>query len=1331
MPTLGDIARQANAPPDRPETSPQKRTAPTLGDIARQATAPPPDKQPAPPPDEQPPELLRRPEEEPPPPPPRRTGEVAGAVVGQRGFIGPYRTGYRFGEEGEPQPGPYAEGYEFPDPNAVREPTWGESAALTAARVVPPIAAAAVTTPFLSPVGGTLAAGLAGTAGDIAAQRYERAHGLRKEVRPYESIVTGGTAMFPGAELAPGTSLATRAATRAAEGATINLASDVARSELEGRPMTVGDVARSVTMGGGFGGITGAGEHGLHYVLRRPETPAFDIRPVEEQFPVGSDIHYDNAITGQRERGTVSEHWTNPETGETHAVTRDLDGTPVIAHEPEHAPQMVTKPGETIEGGAPPVPPGHARFYHAGADPAVGGRRWVHPDEQYVRNFRPGADVYYTDIPESSPLLRKTFDDSGTGMTAPYVPFEMPEELTPTLRPVRPPAPEPIRGVPAETSVEGRPAPKEVAEAPKPPAEGEQLSFETPSYQAVPKVEAPKPPLERAEPTPEPGRFEQPSFQRVPGLHEAAYGEKVTPARPRDPERLAGEIDAVDREYAHLPEESRNVLKQVKLDQAEDTAWRARETQPVQRTMDLADELVFDPEVAAKKARGETWKAEEMHAAGSHIADILDDMQALAEHVRANPDDLAAQLRLKKKQTELILSVGSFEGAKAETGRALNILKYQMTALRKGDPGLIKAALKLGAKADDILNIMRLPTDAEKMKALMALRKPSRWEIARSYWMSNLLSGPKTLIRNTIGNTVPPVLDILTTPIAAGIEHVRGVPLAERTVFAGEVRQKLRATGLFGTEKIGGMQFGLREAIRQASEVFQQGFGRSASWETLPPVSWADAMFPNAPHAVRRVLDYPARALAATDTAFRTLNYHMDIYGGAYAQAKRELGLQATRAALEQRMTDIISRPADHPEIFANAEKNAERRVYQEKGKFGQWLAQGKDIGGMGYVVPFVKTPAAIVRQGMQLTPLGFAKWTHGLEPTARMSAQIRGEAAFGSLLMSGLALGVATGQIKLHGAGPQDPVERDKFYNEGHRPNSVEILGHDFGYSVLGPLAQPISLVANYFDAYQDAVAKGDSKTAFQIAEEAAGHGTALAVKSIRDQSFVRGLSELNNVLSDPEHFWARFTGQLAAGFIPYSGAVRSVTQATDPVLRKPETPQEYVQTGLPPFVQRGLGLEPVPPRLRATGEPIEMEQAGGAWGRALLPTDVSTVQSSPVQQELDKHGVRLTFPEGQVKVKVGGGKKSEPLSREDETTVAMAKGQATMAALDALITQPSYQKADERVQGKQLQHTIDTMRAIVQRRAAAALMAKRPLSVDDLMPPVVRKGAPAAAAH
>ena len=64
----------------------------------------------------------------------------------------------------------------------------------------------------------------------------------------------------------------------------------------------------------------------------------------------------------------------------------------------------------------PPVPPGHARFYHGGV-PGDGGKRWFSPSYEYARGYAEksagGKLVFYLDLPESSPLLSKAFDDTG------------------------------------------------------------------------------------------------------------------------------------------------------------------------------------------------------------------------------------------------------------------------------------------------------------------------------------------------------------------------------------------------------------------------------------------------------------------------------------------------------------------------------------------------------------------------------------------------------------------------------------------------------------------------------------------------------------------------------------------------------------------------------------------------------------------------------------------------------------------------------------------------------------------------------------------------------
>lgn len=76
----------------------------------------------------------------------------------------------------------------------------------------------------------------------------------------------------------------------------------------------------------------------------------------------------------------------------------------------------------------PPVKQGFVRFFHGGDNPRSGGGRWVAQDENYARNYRPGQSVHYVDIPENSPLLKKSFDDTGTSQKASYVHFEAPEE---------------------------------------------------------------------------------------------------------------------------------------------------------------------------------------------------------------------------------------------------------------------------------------------------------------------------------------------------------------------------------------------------------------------------------------------------------------------------------------------------------------------------------------------------------------------------------------------------------------------------------------------------------------------------------------------------------------------------------------------------------------------------------------------------------------------------------------------------------------------------------------------------------------------------------------
>jgi hypothetical protein len=89
-----------------------------------------------------------------------------------------------------------------------------------------------------------------------------------------------------------------------------------------------------------------------------------------------------------------------------------------------------------------PAPkPGFTRFYHGGVD-YQGGPRWLSPDKAYAEGYAaksPGAKVFYVDVPEGHPGLKKSFDDEGTSMKAPYVSWEAPEDIARQMKPVAAP----------------------------------------------------------------------------------------------------------------------------------------------------------------------------------------------------------------------------------------------------------------------------------------------------------------------------------------------------------------------------------------------------------------------------------------------------------------------------------------------------------------------------------------------------------------------------------------------------------------------------------------------------------------------------------------------------------------------------------------------------------------------------------------------------------------------------------------------------------------------------------------------------------------------------
>lgn len=130
--------------------------------------------------------------------------------------------------------------------------------------------------------------------------------------------------------------------------------------------------------------------------------------------------------------------------GTDHPMTRapKVAGTPdeVVGRLPQA--QDFTDAATVVRGSqapaTPPPAPGFVRMYHGGAEGSTeaGGGRWLTPDPKYAKGYAgESGKVYYVDIPEDSPHLKKSFDDTGTSQTAPFVTFEAPEDIARNLQP--------------------------------------------------------------------------------------------------------------------------------------------------------------------------------------------------------------------------------------------------------------------------------------------------------------------------------------------------------------------------------------------------------------------------------------------------------------------------------------------------------------------------------------------------------------------------------------------------------------------------------------------------------------------------------------------------------------------------------------------------------------------------------------------------------------------------------------------------------------------------------------------------------------------------------
>jgi len=512
------------------------------------------------------------------------------------------------------------------------------------------------------------------------------------------------------------------------------------------------------------------------------------------------------------------------------------------------------------------------------------------------------------------------------------------------------------------------------------------------------------------------------------------------------------------------------------------------------------------------------------------------------------------------------------------------------------------------------------------------------------YTAADMLSGIGTAIQNTLGNF--------------------GAMVARPafTAAAGHPLEALRDVAAMGAE--------LSDAFAAYGRTFQTG-ERAAGHYQAPILTG-----PLAP------LSIPMRNLAATDEFFRTLNGA----GAAAAEASRRLRENPVLSfdeVLQKHANDIVEAAAD----------GAARAVYEKGGGlagwFGEWMGQSRTRllrsddpreRTMGlilqWLMPMTRVPGVILGEGIRSLPV--VNEATGLTRAARAIArgdhygaqQELGRTALTSFTNFAILSEVAQGNIT--GDGPTSPADKarlmeavDKNGNAVWRPNSVRVGGKWLDYSGLGPIALPMSSIANLAETATDYAQKSPEQRGGvpQLAQELLGR----EAQTIGNAWYLKGLADvLSGIKEGTIGGTASSITQLADRLVPAESLMNELRRLQDPFAREPQNVLEREESRLP-FASRL-----VQPRLAATtGQPEE--QPRDIFSTLVRGTPSGSMTPNPVAAEIARltdAGERVTVPYEQ---KTYAGAAQSP---EQQRVIRQQVGQAVNLYVLNTMNQPGYAK-------------------------------------------------------
>lgn len=591
----------------------------------------------------------------------------------------------------------------------------------------------------------------------------------------------------------------------------------------------------------------------------------------------------------------------------------------------------------------------------------------------------------------------------------------------------------------------------------------------------------------------------------------------------------------------------------------------------------------------------------------------------------------------------------STEGS-GEIGRMLDVIGYGEEAKLYQSPAQEAANLK--AQLDAImlnfggrtpLDIAKLHKQVNTLKGTFKLAKTvteaTGWEKMVEGWKAAILSGPVTHMANMMGNATFAVLRSPIDATAALIGRARFAPVEERVAL---MEPLSRVMGLLEGSK-DGLKAGY--AAMQTEQTSTKGEQFRFAIEGRKG----------------EIIRLPFRALQAEDVVFKTMNERAELYTLASRQATVE-GLSPLTREFRERIAELVQAPPDA--MAAEASEAATRFTFNTSlGEKGQAVQNAVRKWHLEWAVPFIRTPANVAKELLRMTPLAPAigEWRAEIQKGGVARDKAMAEVAVGTAISAVVMAWAFDGSVT--GAGEPDPGKRRVAQAAGWQPYSIKIGDKYYSYQRLQPFGTLIGMAADVANVWDHLNEEESDKVPKML--------SVAFANAITNQTFLQGITNVVQVLADPQRYGPKFVQQMAGSVVP--GIVAQPTAMADPIAREVDSILDAVKSRIP-----GLRQELMPKR-DIFGEPVASTERLGV----VTPITTKAQSQDKVRTEAERLGVSVADTPKKTHIGAGSGKLGDvKLTPEERDKFADIGGHLAYDLLADVVNSPQWEKLPDLAQ-------------------------------------------------